>query len=228
MAERAGIGLSEAQRGQFEQYLKRLLDANQRMNLTRIADPGEGAIRHVGDALTLLPYLPEGPHALVDVGSGGGVPGMILAIARPDARVTLVESTRKKAAFLSETASALGLENVVVLPQRVEEVGRSSQREGFDVATVRAVAPMVWLMEWCLPLLKVGGKLLAMKGQRLEEEMPAANKVRAALGGGEAVIHSAGLPGGEGHVIVEVPKQRRSDARYPRPPTQAKSRPLAS
>jgi 16S rRNA (guanine527-N7)-methyltransferase len=175
----------------------------------------------------LLPYLPAGAFRLVDVGSGGGVPGIPLAIARPDATVMLVESTKKKAAFLRETAAALNLGNVSVSEWRAEDVGQSNSRETFDVATARAVATLDWLAEWCLPLVKRRGKLLAMKGARVTEELPAARKAIKILGGGEPVVHPVELPGSEHRVIVEIPKVGTTSDRFPRPATQAKGKPLA-
>jgi 16S rRNA (guanine527-N7)-methyltransferase len=222
LAARASVPLTEAQCGRAAQYLQLLLEANERINLTRITDPSEAAIRHVGDSLTLLPYLPAGSHSLADVGSGGGAPGMVLAIARPDVRVTLIESTQKKAGFLRHAATELQLQNVEVLAQRVEEVARSDRRESFDVVTARALAPMVQLVEWCLPLAKVGGKCLAMKGQKLPQEMASAKQIIPRLGGGMPVIHPVSLRGTEHHVVVELPKSRRSDPRYPRSPGQAR------
>src|SRR5688500_1440653 len=108
LAARAGLTLTDDQHAQLSRYLDLLLDANQRMNLTRITDRAAAEVQHVGDALTLLPHLPPGEFRLADVGSGGGVPGIPLAIARPDARVMLVESTKKKAAFLKSAAAELG------------------------------------------------------------------------------------------------------------------------
>jgi 16S rRNA (guanine527-N7)-methyltransferase len=148
---------------------------------------------------------------------------MILAIARPEARVTLIESIQKKAEFLRRTAAALQLKNVEVVCQRVEAIGRSRRRESFNVATARAVAPMERLVEWCLPLVEIGGGFLAMKGQKLSGEMPAAMEIIPRLGGGMPVVHSAALPGAEHHVIVELPKIRPSDPRYPRQPGQVKA-----
>src|SRR3954464_2135823 len=104
LAARAGLTLSDEQHALLARYLDLLLDANQRMNLTRIADRAAAEIQHVGDALTVLPFLPKDAHKLIDVGSGGGVPGIPLAIVRPDARVTLLESTQKKARFLQDVA----------------------------------------------------------------------------------------------------------------------------
>ena len=227
LAARANVTLSDAQHAHLVRYLDLLFDANQRMNLTRITDRTAAEVQHVGDALTLLPHLPLGELRLADVGSGGGVPGVPLAIARPDARVMLVESTKKKAAFLKSAAAELGLSNVSVSEWRAEDVGRSNSRETFDVAVARAVATLDWLAEWCLPLVKPGGKLLAMKGARAAEEVPAAAKAIKMLSGGEPVVHPVQLPGSEHRVIVEVRKLGRTSDRFPRPATQAKGKPLA-
>ena len=227
LAGRANVALSDAQRVQIGRYLDLLLEANRRMNLTRITDRAAAEVQHVGDALTLLPHLPKNSFRLVDVGSGGGVPGIPLAVARPDATVMLVESTKKKAAFLKDAVKQLGLPNVSVSEWRAEDVGRSNSRESFEIAVARAVATLDWLAEWCLPLVKKGGKLLAMKGARAAEELLAARKAIQLLGGGEPVVHRVELPGSEHRVIVEVPKVGRTSDRYPRPATQAKGKPLA-
>jgi len=227
LAAKAGLVLTDAELSRLTKYLDLLFAANQRMNLTRITDLAAAQVQHIGDALTLLPFLPNGPHLLADVGSGGGVPGIPLAIARPDAQVVLIESTRKKAVFLRQTAEALLLSNVTVLDQRVEDVGHTQDREKFDVAVVRAVATMDWLAEWCLPLLKTGGKMLAMKGQRISEELPVAAMAIRRLGGAPAAVHPIELPGSEHRVIVEVEKLKPSDAVFPRPATVAKGRPVS-
>jgi 16S rRNA (guanine527-N7)-methyltransferase len=224
LAARANVTLSDAQHAALSRYLDLLLEANQTMNLTRITDPAAAAVGHVGDALTLLPYLPAGPFTLADVGSGGGVPGLPLAIARPEAAITLIESTGKKAEFLRRTVEALQLTNVKVQPVRAEDAGHSSMRHTFDVATARAVGVMGWLVGWCLPLVKVGGKMLAMKGPRAAEEMPLALRAIKMLGGGEAVVHPVDLPAATGLVIIEIPKVRRTDHRLPRIASIAKGK----
>ena len=226
LAQKAEVSLSDSQLTQLVRYLDLLEQANQRMNLTRIVDRAAAEVGHVADALTVLAFLPRGSFQLADVGSGGGVPGLPLAIARPDATVVLIESTKKKAVFLKETAATLGLSNVTVLDDRVEDVGRSMDRETFDVAVVRAVATMNWLAEWCLPLLKIRGKMLAMKGARITEELPEARLAIRRVGGGEPVVHPVQLPGSEHHVIVEIPKAMKTDELFPRPATVAKGRPV--
>src|SRR5687767_14267494 len=226
LAARAGLALGPDQHAKLSGYLDLLLEANTRMNLTRITDRAAAEVQHVGDALTLLPLLPAGTHRLADVGSGGGVPGVPLAIVRPDAEVFLVESTRKKAEFLREAAAKLGLTNVNVAPQRAEAAGRGALRDSCDVAVARAVGELAFLVEWCLPLVKKGGKMLAMKGARVAEELPAAKRAIHTLAGGEPVVHPVELPGAEHHVVVEIPKVGRTDARYPRDPTVAKGKAL--
>lgn len=227
LASAANVTLSEGQLAQLDGHLDLLLDANRRMNLTRITDRAAAEVQHVGDSLTLLPFLPAGEFRVADVGSGGGVPGIPLAIARPDARVMLVESTKKKAAFLRAAVAELELANVAVSEWRAEDVGRSNSRETFDVAVARAVATLDWLAEWCLPLVRPGGKLLAMKGVRAGAEVPAAAAAIRLLGGGGPVVHAVALPGTAHRVIVEVPKRSRTNDRFPRPATQAKGKPLA-
>src|SRR4051794_19276637 len=150
LAARAGLSLTTEQHAGLARYLDLLLAANARMNLTRITDRAVAQVQHVGDSLTVLPFLPKGPFRLADVGSGGGVPGIPLAIARPDATVLLIESTKKKAAFLKQAIEALDLPNASVSEWRAEDVGHSNNRENFDVALARAVATMDWLAEWCL------------------------------------------------------------------------------
>ena len=227
LARRADIELTAAQHEQLARYLDLLLAANARMNLTRITDRGAAELQHVADSLTVLPHLPAGAIRVADVGSGGGVPGIPLAIARPDATFLLIESTKKKAAFLNETIEALELPNVSVSEWRAEDVGHSNSRETFDVALARAVATLAWLAEWCLPLAKKGGRMLAMKGPKVADEFPQAKRPIKLAGGGEPVIHPVALAGTEHRVIVEIPKIAKSDSRLPRPATQAKGKPLA-
>ena len=235
MAKRAGVELAPAQHERLSRYLDLLLAANARMNLTRITDRAAADVQHIADALTLLAHLrPPTPVSeerrpglrIADVGSGGGVPGIPLAIARPDATVLLIESTKKKAAFLKEAIDTLELTNASVSEWRVEDVAHSNNRETFDVAIARAVATMEWLAEWCLPLVKIGGKMLAMKGPKVAKELPIAKKAIQLAGGGPVVVHPVELPGTEHRVIVEIAKIARTDAQLPRLPTRAKGKPL--
>jgi 16S rRNA (guanine527-N7)-methyltransferase len=222
----AGMRLSAKQRQLLMTYLDLLLEANQTMNLTRLTDRAEAETLNVGDALTLLPFLPAGAIEIADVGSGGGTPGIPLAIVREEAKVTCIEATRKKAAFLKETAAKLELKNLQVVAGRAEEVAQDRLRHRFDVVVARALGKMVWVAEWCLPLAKTGGKVLAMKGSKAQEELAEARRVIARLGGAAVVVHPVALPGADQHVVVEIRKVKLTDKRFPRLPSHAKGSPL--
>jgi 16S rRNA (guanine527-N7)-methyltransferase len=221
LAARAGLSLDQSQEQNLYRYLDLLLAANQRMNLTRITNRAQADLLHVADAMTLLRFLPKSAHRLADVGSGGGVPGMVLAILRPDIEIVLIESTRKKARFLAETAEALALSNVHIEALRAEEVGRSKMRESFNVVTARAVAPMDVLAQWLLPLAKIGGIMLAMKGTAVEQELADARRVIGLAGGGEATIFDSSLLG-TSHNVVKIEKIAATRSEYPAPATAGK------
>jgi 16S rRNA (guanine527-N7)-methyltransferase len=218
--------LDSGQIAALHRYLDLLLIANQQMNLTRISDRAAAELLHVADALTLLPHLPPKAHRLADVGSGGGVPGLVLAIARPDSEIVLIESTRKKAEFLNATIKELGLANASVLPLRAEDVGNGKMRESFDIVVARAVGLLPVLVEWLLPLVKVGGYALTMKGPKASEELEPSKRPIKALGGGNSEVLAPQLQGAEGHVIIKIPKIARTPAKFPRNPAQAKGKPI--
>jgi len=174
----------------------------------------------VRDCLVLLDHLDDA-RSVVDVGSGGGMPGIPLKIARPDLRVVLVEANRGRAAFLVHAAARLALD-VEVVAERAEVAGRGPLRETFDVAVCRALAPMPVLAELCLPFVRVGGRLLAMKAQA--EDAPAAIH---ALGGGPARFVPAPSAARERGIVVVVPKVTPTPGAYPRRPGLPARRPLA-
>jgi 16S rRNA (guanine527-N7)-methyltransferase len=221
LAKTASLDFDPAQIARLDSYLDLLIAANQQMNLTRITDRAAAEILHVGDALTLLPHLPKAPHRLADVGAGGGVPGIVLAIARPDVRVTLIESTQKKANFLRSAAAQLKLENVIVLSVRAEDAARASHREAFDITVARAVALLPALVEWLLPLTKIGGAALAMKGPKGLDELNQSQRAIRLLGGEKAEVIPVELPQTAGHLLIKIRKTARTPARFPRPSSAA-------
>ncbi|SRR6266536_6118863 len=188
---------------------------------------GLDAAALVADSLSLLPHL-EGVASLVDVGSGGGMPGLPLKLARPRLRVTLIESDHRKAAFLEHAAARLGLE-VEVLAERAEDAGRGPLRESFDAACSRALAPLPVAAELCLPLVRVGGRMLAL---RTAAEGPAREPAEAAaalrlFGGGEARVLPAPSRLRERGVVVVVPKVAPTPPEYPRRAGIPSRRPLS-
>lgn len=168
----------------------------------------------VADSLVLLPFLGEA-RRVVDVGSGGGLPGLPLKIARPELEVTLIEADQAKAAFLVQAAARLGLRGVEVLAVRAEEAGRDARhREAYDVAVARAVAALPALVELCLPLVRVGGRLLAQKTSG--DEVAAAARALEMLGGEVVGVEAAASSARDKGVVVIVAKVRPTPDAYPR------------
>lgn len=168
-----GVSLDEAAVAKLGAFLAYLLAMNEQMNLTAIEDPAAAWERHALDALTLVPHLAEvAPgERVLDVGSGGGVPGLPLAIARPDLRFVLLDATSKKVDFLSAVAAALGLSNVQATSGRAEALMRGEMRGSFAAVTARAVAKITALLPWTAPFARPGGRLLYIKGERAEAEL---------------------------------------------------------
>ena len=193
----ASVTVSDAQLRQLDAYLDALIEKNKVLNLTRITDRADAEIKHVADALTLLPFIPKTAKTLADVGTGGGIPGVILAIARPDLRVTLIDSTKKKLDAVQAMCEAVGVTNVTTLHERIEAVDLK-----FDVVTARAVADLGKLLGWCRRLMKPSSTLLAQKGPRATEEIAALSPAQKR----QWTIrpHGVSLETLAGHVIVEA------------------------
>ena len=182
--DRAGLQLTALQREQLEGYVALLMEANNRFNLTAIKDPALIKSNLVEASLELAALLPQRATSLIDVGSGGGVPGMVLAIAFPDTQVCLLDSTRKKVSFLGETAAVLGLTNVTAVHGRAEELAHDpAHRETYTIGTARAVARLATLVELVLPFVKSGGMALFPKGAGAEDELDEARQAIGYVGG---------------------------------------------
>jgi len=178
----------------------------------------------VEDSLVLLEHLGDA-KTLVDVGSGGGLPGLPLKIVRPDIAVTLVEADSGKAAFLVQACARLGLTDVEVLARRAEDVGHDARyRESFDVAVARALAPLPTLVELCLPLVRIGGKLLAQKTDK--EEVGAADRALRLLGGSLDAVSAAPSTARATGTVAVISKTSATPATYPRRPGVPARKPL--
>jgi 16S rRNA (guanine527-N7)-methyltransferase len=186
-----------------------------------ISGPPEPLIE---DSLVLLPHLGEA-RTILDVGSGGGMPGLPLKLARAGLRVTLLEADQRKAAFLAHAAAQLGVA-VEVVAERAETAGHRSIRESFDVVTCRALAPVPAMLELCLPFVAVGGRLLAMRTAQESANTDRIASVAAILGGGPPTIDHAPSPARRLGTVVTVPKLSPTPIEYPRRPGLPERRPL--
>ena len=219
VAAAMGVVVDDRQLVKFAAYYEFLLEYNQKVNLTRITEPLDVAVKHFGDSFFLLkPGLIPAGARVADIGTGAGVPGIPLAIMRPGLRVVLVDSLRKRTVFLTEAVERLELANVEVVWSRAEDLGHKPDfRERFDVVLARAVASLNVLTELCLPLVKKGGAFLALKGPRAQEELAQAQAAIALLGGGGATLLEAELPiQPEVRAILQIHKRKPTPAKFPR------------
>lgn len=222
------ITLTENQYEQFQKYFELLAEWNEKMNLTAITDESGVALKHFADSLSLLNFvdIPQN-SSLVDVGTGAGFPGVVLKIARPDIKLTLIDSLNKRLVFLGEVCAQLGIE-AKLIHSRAEDGARDEKlRESFDFAMSRAVARMNVLSEYCLPYVKVGGAFCAMKGAQANEEFKESLNAINTLGGKLENKYFFELPenGGE-RAIAVVRKVRNTPQKYPRQSGKIKAKAL--
>lgn len=192
-----GIELNESQISNLATYERELLDWNSRFNLTAIQDPEKVRVKHFLDSFTCLKVMKEtSMDRVVDVGTGAGFPGIPIKIACPEINLTLVESVKKKADFCQHIIEKLKLENVDIINERIEVYGHSKEhREKFDWAIARAVAIMPTLVEYLIPMVRVGGNILAMKGEDAHIEANNAESAIKVLGGQLKQLVPVTLPG---------------------------------
>lgn len=219
--EELGFRYDSLAPGRLLRYHALLREWNRRMNLTGDTELETALDRLYMDSLAPLAIpglFPQGAE-LIDVGSGAGLPGLPLAIARPDLRVLLLDSQAKRIAFLDAVVQDLGLENVRTLHARAEDAAqRPDLRECFDVAVARAVAPLPVLCELLLPFARVGGRMVCYKGPAAEEEMAAGNRAARLLGGVPLEAHPVALPSQPAwrHQVVVGEKEQKTLRQYPR------------
>lgn len=227
-AKQAGIEFEAGEIDKLGLYLALLLKANELQNLTAIREPAEAWRRHILDSLTLLPFLAEFPDgaSAIDVGSGGGLPGIPLAIVMPGVRFTLLEATGKKCDFLNQAIGRLGLKNVRVLQGRSERVAHDrgaradskgtvshtgGHREAYDVVMARAVGRLASLAELTVPFCKVGGRVLLIKGEKADEEVKEAEHALHTL----KAVHIGTIESPTGRIVI-LEKRSATPRDYPR------------
>jgi len=243
-----GLSLTVEHVQAFQTFYRELSAWNRKFNLTAVTRYEDVQIKHFLDSLTCLLALPvpgtesrlplpdkvplsgrETPMLCIDVGAGAGFPGLPVKILRPAVQMTLLDSSRKKATFLEHVTSMLGLSGVSVLCARAEEAGQDERhRERYDIVLSRAVSAMAELVEYCLPLCRKGGRLIAQKGRDVEAELREARFAIDLLGGELREVKTVQLPGlNEVRTLVLIDKVGQTPAKYPRRPGMAKKRPLS-
>ncbi len=227
-----GVTLDDAQLSRFDRYAERLCEWNEKMNLTGITDPYGIVIRHFIDSLTLVPFLKEGA-TLIDVGTGAGFPAIPAAIARPDVKVTLLDSLKKRLTFLDAVTEEVKL-SAVTVHARAEDGGQDpALRERFDAATARAVAALPTLCEYCVPFVKQGGLFVALKGPEVDTQLADGRRAADKLGATFRESRTLQVPvkPAEGEEVfdrrlVVFDKTAATPKAYPRPAAKIAKKPL--
>ncbi|MCY1605033.1 16S rRNA (guanine(527)-N(7))-methyltransferase RsmG [Staphylococcus pettenkoferi] len=222
------IELTEQQQDQFKQYYEMLVEWNEKMNLTSITEESEVYLKHFYDSIS--PSFFEDfnqPLTICDVGAGAGFPSIPLKIVFPELKVTIVDSLNKRIQFLNQLADQLGLTGVSFVHDRAESYGKGDYRESYDIVTARAVARLSVLSELCLPLVKKGGKFIAMKASKAEEELEDARFAIGILGGKFISLETFELPEEAGkREMVMIEKRSKTPKKYPRKPGKPNKSPL--
>ena len=224
-AEQINILLEEKQIENFYKYMNLLLEWNEKMNLTAITEPNEVILKHFIDSLTIANLI-EKDQKVIDVGTGAGFPGIPLSIVKEE-NITLLDSLNKRIKFLEEVINKLELKNIKAIHSRVEEFAKNKkERESYDIATSRAVAPLNVLLEYLLPLVKINGICICMKGSNTEEIEEAKNALKI-LGGEIEKIEKITLPESDiTRNIIIVKKVKETPSKYPRKPGTPSKEPI--
>lgn len=214
----------------FYRLTVRMLEENEKYNLTAITEPEKIILNHYADCAIMAKKLHTGA-SIIDIGCGAGFPTLPLAIIRDDLKILAVDSTAKRVNYVAESARLLGLSNVKCEVMRAEDGGKNPElREKFDYATARAVAEMRILTELCLPFVKIGGEMVAMKGKSAEFELAGAKRAIATLGGGDVKVESVELTNGIDepltHPLISIKKKQKTPNAYPRVYSQISKKPL--
>ena len=213
------IQLTEEQKSKLDKYMEGILSWNEKVNLTNITDPDEFRVKHTLDSLVCLDF-PEYVEAksVIDVGTGGGFPGIPLAVCSPEKEFLLLDSLNKRLKIIGSLTEELGIKNVSLLHSRAEDAcGRKEYRENFDVCVSRAVSNLSTLSEYCLPFIRRGGYLLAYKGPECERELNDASRALKILGGEAVDIRDTEMKEyGLEHKILVIRKVKNTPKAYPR------------
>ena len=226
-AQKIDINLTNKQLNEFYTYMNLLLEWNKNINLTAITEPEEIIKKHFIDSLTISKNIQK-DSSIIDVGTGAGFPGIPLKIVREDINVVLLDALNKRLNFLNEVVKENKLENIETVHFRAEEIGKNKKyREKYDIATSRAVAQLNILAEYLLPLIKIGGKCICMKGCNVEEELKNSKKAITLLGGEIEKIEEFILPDSDiKRNVIIIKKVNSTPAKYPRKPGTPAKEPI--
>ncbi|MEA4911749.1 MAG: 16S rRNA (guanine(527)-N(7))-methyltransferase RsmG [Oscillospiraceae bacterium] len=209
-----GVPISEETARRLDVYCEELVETNRTLNLTAITEPRDVEIKHLLDSLLVL-SCPQLSGRVADVGAGAGFPGFVLQAAKPALDVTLIDATGKKLAFCERAGARAGVP-LRTLHGRAEELARGPLRESFDCVTARAVASLPALLEYCLPLVSVGGSFIALKGPEADGEIIAARQALRLLGGALTDSRRYTLPDGSRRALLVFEKISQTPTKYPR------------
>ncbi len=227
-ASEYNIEISADLQSKLEVYARLLKEWNEKINLTAITDDEGIALKHFLDCLLVGRYADfKAGDKIIDVGTGAGFPGLVIAAAYPETEVTLLDSTGKKLKAVADMAQAMGVTNARVIHMRAEEAGQKPEfREKYDYATARAVAELRVLLEYTLPFVKKGGTFLSLKGAAAIQEIDGAANSLKVLGGKIDGVNEFSLPGGDKRAVINVKKISQIPPRYPRVSAQIAKKPL--
>ena len=216
-AKKVNIEIDDKKEEQFYNYMKLLLEWNEKINLTAITEQNDIILKHFIDSITINKYI-EQSNSIIDIGTGAGFPGIPLKIMNQNKKITLVDSLNKRINFLNEVCSKIKLKNTKAIHSRAEEFGQDNNyRESYDIAISRAVSNLTVLAEYLLPLVKVGGKIICMKGPDIEEELKQAKSAIDILGGKFERCDNFCLPKSDiSRNIIIINKIKETPKKYPR------------
>lgn len=228
--EALNIDITDEQLAKFDKYISLLIQWNKKMNLTAIVEPEEIIVEHFLDSISIFKVMDiEDHHSIIDVGTGAGFPGIPIKIAKPQVKLVLLDSLKKRTEFLKIVAEELNLNDIEVIHSRAEDLAREENyRENFDLVVSRAVASLNMLAEYCIPFVKVGGYFVSYKGPAAYKELQDAGKAIEVLSGQkEPQIRKVSVPFSQKtHKLVIIQKNTKTPKKYPRSPGKIKKSPL--